>query len=156
MRAVVDHGDAGRRDALADAVREGRRLLAIEVALEAVADRLVEQDAGPARVRAPRPWCRRGRAPPRGSRRASRTASSTWTFQAPASRIRDQLEASAAALVADLAAAVLLRDHLDVDADQGLDVRDHARRRLPAIITWRCWLTTLAMTWTMRGSRART
>jgi hypothetical protein len=35
---------------LADATREGRGALAIEVALQAVADRLVQQDAGPARA----------------------------------------------------------------------------------------------------------
>ena len=48
-RAVVDDGDAGRGHALADAAREGREALAVEVALEAVADRLVEQDPRPAR-----------------------------------------------------------------------------------------------------------
>ena len=50
MRAVVDDGDAGRGDALAHQAGEGALLLAVEVALEAVADRLVEQDAGPARA----------------------------------------------------------------------------------------------------------
>ena len=45
-RAVVDHGDAARRDALAEQAGEGRSLLAIEVALEAVADRLVQQNSG--------------------------------------------------------------------------------------------------------------
>ena len=50
MRAVVDDGDARRGDALADAAAEGRRALAVEVALEAVADRLVQQHAGPARA----------------------------------------------------------------------------------------------------------
>ncbi len=46
--AVVDDGDAGRSHALAHEAREGRGLLAIEVAFEAMADRLVEQNAGPA------------------------------------------------------------------------------------------------------------
>ena len=47
-RAVVDDGNARRRDPLADAAGEGRRALAVEVAFEPVADRLVQQDAGPA------------------------------------------------------------------------------------------------------------
>ena len=47
-RAVVDHGDAGGGDALAHQAGEGALLLAVEVALEAVADRLVEEDARPA------------------------------------------------------------------------------------------------------------
>ena len=48
QRAVVDHGDALGRDLLADAPGEGRAALAVEVAFEAVADRLVQQDARPA------------------------------------------------------------------------------------------------------------
>ena len=47
-RAVVDNRDAGRRDAFADAAGEGRGALAVEIAFEAVADRFVEQHAGPA------------------------------------------------------------------------------------------------------------
>ena len=46
-RAVVDHGHARRRDALADAARESRRPFPVEVALKAVTDRFVEQYAGP-------------------------------------------------------------------------------------------------------------
>jgi fructose-specific component phosphotransferase system IIB-like protein len=47
-RAVVDDGDARRRDALADAAREGARALAVEIAFEPVADGFVQQHAGPA------------------------------------------------------------------------------------------------------------
>ena len=47
-RAVVDDGDARRGDALAHQAGEGALLLAVEVALEPVADRLVQQDARPA------------------------------------------------------------------------------------------------------------
>jgi hypothetical protein len=47
--AVVQHRDALGRDALADASAECARALAVEVALQPVADRLVQQDAGPAR-----------------------------------------------------------------------------------------------------------
>src|SRR5439155_26807523 len=46
-RAVVDHGDAGRRDALTDAARKSACFLAIEVALQSVTDRLVQEDARP-------------------------------------------------------------------------------------------------------------
>src|SRR5690606_15406606 len=48
--AVVEHGDALGRHALADAAAEGARALAVEVAFEAVAHGFVEQDAGPART----------------------------------------------------------------------------------------------------------
>ena len=47
-RALVDHGDAGRGHALTNAARESRQLLAVEIALEPVADRFMEQHAGPA------------------------------------------------------------------------------------------------------------
>src|SRR5690606_12940143 len=47
-RAVVDDRHAGRRHPLADTAGEYRGALAVEVALEAVADRLVEQHARPA------------------------------------------------------------------------------------------------------------
>ena len=46
--AVVHHGDALGGDLLAHQAGERRGLLAVEVAFEAVADRLVQHDAGPA------------------------------------------------------------------------------------------------------------
>ena len=46
--AVVDDGDSLGRHALADAAGESRAALAVEVALQPVADRLVEQNARPA------------------------------------------------------------------------------------------------------------
>src|SRR5690606_8239314 len=49
-RAVIDDGDAGRGDALADLAGEHRAALAVEVALEAMTDRLVQQHARPARA----------------------------------------------------------------------------------------------------------
>ena len=49
-RAVVEDGDARRGDPLADAAGEGADALAVEVALEPVADRLVQQHAVPARA----------------------------------------------------------------------------------------------------------
>ena len=60
-RAVVDDGHALRRHALADLARERARSLAVEVALEPVADRLVQQDAGPAGPEHDRHDPRRGR-----------------------------------------------------------------------------------------------
>ena len=48
--AVVDDGDAGRGDALAHQAGKGALLLAVEVALEAVADGFVQEDARPARA----------------------------------------------------------------------------------------------------------
>src|SRR5881396_4349115 len=48
-RPVVDHGHELGGDLLAHPSRERRGSLAVEVALEAVADGLVEQDARPAR-----------------------------------------------------------------------------------------------------------
>ncbi len=47
--AVVDDGDALRRDALSHQTGECRSFLAIEVAFEPVPHRLVQHDAGPAR-----------------------------------------------------------------------------------------------------------
>ena len=46
--AVVDHGDALGGDPLAHQAGEGRGLLAVEVAFEPVADRLVQHHARPA------------------------------------------------------------------------------------------------------------
>ena len=47
-RAVIDHGDALGGDLLAHQPGESRSLLAVEIALEAVADGLVQHHAGPA------------------------------------------------------------------------------------------------------------
>ena len=46
--AVVDHGDALGGDLLAHQAGKGRRLLAVEVAFETVADGFVQHHAGPA------------------------------------------------------------------------------------------------------------
>jgi hypothetical protein len=46
--AVVDHRHAFRRDLRAEQAGEGRCLLAVEVAFQPVADRLVQHDARPA------------------------------------------------------------------------------------------------------------
>ena len=47
-RAVIDHGDALGGNLLTHQAGEGRRLLAVEVALQSVADRLVQHHARPA------------------------------------------------------------------------------------------------------------
>ena len=47
-RAVVDHRHTGSADPLADLAGESARALAVEIAFEAVADRFVQQHAGPA------------------------------------------------------------------------------------------------------------
>ena len=47
--AVINHRDAGRSDALANTVRKGRGFFAVEIAFQAVADRFMQQNAGPAR-----------------------------------------------------------------------------------------------------------
>ncbi len=47
-QAVVDDGDLGACDLLADEAGEGRGFFAIEVGFEAVTDGFVEKDAGPA------------------------------------------------------------------------------------------------------------
>src|SRR5215472_3795814 len=49
QRTVIDHGALRSRNALPDAVGKGGRALAIEIPLEPVTDRLVQQDPGPAR-----------------------------------------------------------------------------------------------------------
>ena len=47
-RPIIDDGNAGGGDPLADAAGECRGALAVEIALEPVPDCLVQQDAGPA------------------------------------------------------------------------------------------------------------
>ncbi len=49
-RAVIDHGDTGCSHALTDPARERRQPLAVEIPLEPVPHRLVQQDPGPARA----------------------------------------------------------------------------------------------------------
>jgi hypothetical protein len=48
IAAVIDHGHAGRGHTLADLARKGAGALAVEIAFKAVADRFVQQHAGPA------------------------------------------------------------------------------------------------------------
>ena len=47
-RAIINDGDAGRSDALADLAGKSAAALAVEIAFKAMADRLVQQYTGPA------------------------------------------------------------------------------------------------------------
>jgi hypothetical protein len=98
-RAVVEHRHAGGGDALAHQPGEGRLLLAVEIALQPVADRLVQQDAGPAGAERPRPSRPRARARPRGSPRrcAAPRAPCLPSGGAPAGRQPDPPAAARAA-----------------------------------------------------------
>ena len=136
-RAVVDHGDAGRRDPLADPAGEGRGALAVEIALEAVADRLVQQHAGPAGAEHDRHLAGR-----RGDRFEvhQRLGQRDVDRPVPGRRLEQIVVeiAAAEAVIAGLAPAVLLGDDLDVEPDQrphvmgdeavGADDVDHAPR----------------------------
>ena len=111
-----------RGDPLAEQAGEGRGLLAVEVALEAVADRLVQQDAGPARRRAPRSSRRRALATESSLTSAWRSASSTMPL--PARRLEQAVVAEAAAGAGGGALhARAVADHdADVEPDQRADV----------------------------------
>src|SRR5690606_17325663 len=109
-----DDGDARGGDALTDAAGERRTALAVEVALEPVPDRLVQQHAGPARPE------HDGHAA--GGRRPSRKVGDRLVHGL-AGVILDDLvaeiavvETTAAARGTLLAAPVLLGDHLQRDA----------------------------------------
>ena len=124
-RAVVDDGDALGRDALADAAGERARPLAVEIAFEAVADRLVQQDAGPA-------------VPQHHGHRAGRRGARVQIEQRLADRLRRiglehrigeiaVVEAAAAARVALLSPSAVLHDHRQRHPHEGAHVgRDHA------------------------------
>ena len=107
--AVVDHGHQLGGDLLADAPGEGRHALAVEVALEAVTDRLVQQDAGPARPE--HDGHRAGRRVDR-AQLDDRLARGLGREAGPALLLEEEVEghAAAAAVRADLALAVVLGD----------------------------------------------
>ena len=116
--AVVEHGDALGRDLLAHQPGEGGGLLAVEVALQPVTHRLVQENPGPA-------WAEGHvhHAGGRGDRvevhqgDAQRLAH--VTLPGGALHQGRQPVAPAAAVGAALAAAVLLDDHRDVEARHG-------------------------------------
>ena len=121
MRAVVDHGDARRRHALADAAGERGGALAVEVALQAVADRLVQQDAGPAGAQHDRHRAR-GRLARRPSSMIAMRAASRAKYSGGFSSKNSRPEASAAAGAALAPHAVLGRDHRHADREERLHV----------------------------------
>ena len=126
-RAVVHHGHQLGGHLLAEAAREGRHALAVEVALEAVADRLVEQDARPAGAE------HDGHGAGRrldGSQLQDRLARSLAAKRRPALLLEEEVEghAAAAAPGADLALAVVLGDHGDVEPGERPHVADRPAR----------------------------
>ena len=109
--AVVEHGDARRRHALADAPAEGARALAVEVALEPVAHGLVQQDAGPAGAEHHAHLARGGRARVQVHERAVHGLVDVFGDQGVVENCEP--EAPAAAGRAHFAPALLLGDHRD-------------------------------------------
>ena len=106
-----------RGDALADAAAERRGALAVEVALEAVADRLVQQDAGPTGAEH-----HRHRTGGRGhggevDERLPRRLAAEFERPVVGDELAQRMPAAHAG-EAGLAAAVLLGDHRDVEAHQ--------------------------------------
>ncbi len=117
QRAVVHHGDALRRHALAHQAGERRSLLAVEVAFETVADRFVQHHAGPAGAEHDVHLAgRRRHRVEIGERLAHRFANGVL----PLRLVEERVEAFAPAVaVAAHLLAVAVADHdRDVDAHQ--------------------------------------
>ncbi len=120
QRAVVEHGHTLGRDTLADQAAEGTRSLAVEVALQAVSDRFVEQHARPSRaehhahlagLRGPRRQV--------GQRRIHRVADIALQQRVVEVAVSEAAApATAAGLAAHRALDGLLRDHRDVHAHE--------------------------------------
>ncbi len=123
QRAVVHHGDPLGRDLLADAPRERRATLAVEVPLEAVADRLVEQDARPAGAEHHRHGAGRGRIGAEVHARLMHRLAGVVVQAVVAEPA--VVVTPAAAGTALLAAAVLFHDHGDRHAHQRTHVGRH-------------------------------
>ena len=134
--AVIDHGHAGRGDPLAQEPGEGGGLLAVEVALEPVADRLVQQDAGPAAAEHHLHLAGRRR---HALEIDQRLAQRLVHRRAPARLARDLLvgEPPAGAVAAGLAPAIGLDHHRHVEPHQRAEIGDagavgaHDLHRLP-------------------------
>ena len=141
QRAVVDHGDAFRRDALAHQAGEGRGLLAVEVAFETVADRLVQHHARPAGAEHDVHLAGRRR---HGLEIDQRLAHRLVDRVLPFGLVEERVEAFAPAIAvaADLLAVAVAHHHRDVDAHQRTHVAisvavgaqdfDHLPRRAEA------------------------
>ena len=124
-RAVVDHGAQLRRDQLAELPGVVRRLLAVEVGLEPVADRLVQQDARVAGAEHDRHLARRCIARVEHRDRDPRRLAPVRRGIALRRREVVHAVAATAAARARLALAVLLGDRAHAEPHQRLDVRRH-------------------------------
>ena len=153
-RAVVDDRNARRRDALADAAGESRGALAVEVAFEAVADRLVQQHAGPAGAEHDRHFAGR-----RGDRfEVGQRLGEGDVDRAVPLRLVEQVVVEIAAakpVIAGFAAAVLLGDDLDAEANQRTNVGARRSRRRGRCRSRSSSPTGVTLTCATRGSRAR-
>jgi hypothetical protein len=119
--AVVDHRHAGRGNALAHQAGEDRALLAVEVAFQAVADGLVQQDPGPAGTE------HHGLLAGRGGdafQIDQRLAQRLVDFRLPAGRVQIGFEAGPAACPrgARLLTVAVADDDGDVEAHQRTDI----------------------------------
>ena len=119
--AVVHHRDARRGDALAHEAGEGAGFLAVEVAFEAVADGLVEQDAWPAVAEDDLHFACRGGD---GIELEEGLAQGFVCCVLPDFFVEHAAVAFAAAeaVGAGFALAVALYDDADVEADEGAEV----------------------------------
>ena len=120
--AVIQNGHAGGRHAVTQQTGEGRGFLAVEIAFQPVADRLVQQDAGPARPKDHIHRARRGgdglQIDQRDAQRFARQALPVVALHQPG-----QAKAAAPAHAAAFAASVRLNDDRDVQAAHRADVR---------------------------------
>ena len=127
-RPVVDDRDQLRGDLLPHAPGEGRGALAVEVALEPVADRLVQENPRPARPEDDRH--RAGRRVDRAELERS-LARGLRGEPPPASVLQEEVErhSPAAAVRADLTLAAFLGDGGDVQPRERTDVADRPAGR---------------------------
>src|SRR6266403_1364111 len=125
-RAVIDYGALRRRNLLADAAGECGGALAVEVSLEPVPDRLVQQDSRPARTQ----HHRHGAGWRRPRLEVDERLAHRFARQSERPLARDELGeriAAAGAGVALFAPAALFHQHRDVETHQ----RTHVRGQLP-------------------------
>ena len=127
-RAVVDHRHQFGGDLLTDAARERGDALAVEVALEPVADRLVQQDARPARTEDDG---HRARRRVHGRQLQRRLARRLGGEALPALRLEIEVERHAATTAegADLTLAAILGDRRHVEPRERAHVADRPARR---------------------------
>src|SRR5690606_14778178 len=128
--AVVDDGAQAGSDLLTDASAVGGTALAVEVTLQAVADRLVQQHPGPAGPHHHRQGTgRRGNRLQVDQRLAQRLAGIAHGALLAVAVAFEEIAVvgtSAATVAAALATAVVLDDHADVEAHQRADVDPQA------------------------------